>query len=204
MHQPHMTPRPQGKVGAARPPRPTGRLSLPGVLTQPIPAMDGSIGRKQLSHEIPLTAMTGPEDEVFFVTICCLPRGINQLAWPEVWRKIDDSLQHRESVGDMHVRLVLAMPDHLHGLFSFCGKKPMAKVIADFKSWVAKSTGVRWQRDFFDHRLRGLETASEKANYIRNNPVRAGLVSQCEDWPYHRVAISLTAHQPHMTPRPRG
>ena len=145
-----------------------------------------SIGRKRLPHEIPLDIQLGPEDEVFFITICCLPRGINQLAHTEVWRIIDESLRRRESVGDMYVRMVLAMPDHLHGMFSFCGKKPMAKVITDFKSWLAKSASVHWQRDFFDHRLRGSESASEKANYIRNNPVRAGLVSHFEDWPYQR------------------
>ena len=130
--------------------------------------------------------MAGPEDEVYFITICCLPRGINQLAQPVVWQMIDESLRHRESVGDMYVRLVLAMPDHLHGLFSFCGKKPMARVMADFKSWMAKSAGVHWQRDFFDHRLRGWESAAEKAKYIRNNPVRAGLAGQSGDWPYQR------------------
>ena len=168
-------------MGQARPLVPTGRSN-----SNRFAVMEGSIGRKQLPHEIPLTALTGSEDEVFFVTICCLPRGINQLAWLEVWRKIDDSFQHRESMGDIHARLLLAMPDHLHGLFSFPGKKPMAKVIADFKSWMAKSSGVRWQRGFFDHRLRGVESAAEKAKYIKSNPVRAGLVSQIEDWPYQR------------------
>ncbi|MCX6874254.1 MAG: hypothetical protein NTW21_10670 [Verrucomicrobia bacterium] len=148
--------------------------------------MDLSIGRKRLPHGVPGDARIGPEDEVLFITICGLPRGINQLACPEVWQTIDETLLHRERLGDMRVRLVLAMPDHLHGLFSFCGKKPMAKVMADFKSWVAKSSGVKWQRDFFEHRLRGVESAAEKANYIRNNPVRAGLVLRSEDWPYQR------------------
>ena len=62
----------------------------------------------------------------------------------------------------------------------------MTRVMADFKTWVAKSAEVKWQRDFFEHRMRGMESAAEKANYIRNNPVRAGLVSRPEDWPYQR------------------
>ena len=148
--------------------------------------MDPTIGRRHLPHTIPLDARIGAEDEVFFITICCLPRNINQLAQTEVWQTIDESLRHRERHGDLRVRLVLAMPDHLHGLFAFGGQKPLAKVIADFKSWVAKSAGVTWQRDFFDHRLRGLESATEKANYIRSNPIRAGLVSRSEDWPFQR------------------
>ena len=146
--------------------------------------MEPSVGRGRLPHEIPPGVEIGPEEEVFFVTICCVPRGMNQLAKPAVWALVHDSLIHREILGDLKIRLVLAMPDHLHGLFSFDGTKPMTRVMADFKSWVAKGSGVNWQRDFFDHRLRGWESAVEKAKYIRNNPVRAGLVSRAEDWPY--------------------
>ena len=145
-----------------------------------------SIGRKRLLHGVPDGASSSPEDEVFFITICCLPRGENQLAEDPVWKQIEETLRHREASGDIHVRLMLAMPDHLHGLFSFPSHKPPTKVISDFKSWIAKSCGVKWQRDFFDHRLRGWESAMEKAIYIRQNPVRAGLVERSEEWPYQR------------------
>ncbi len=139
------------------------------------------IGRKRLLHEVPEGASDSPEEEVFFITICCLPRGENQLAGDRVWRVIDETLRHREAEGLLGIRLVLAMPDHLHGLMSFSGKKPMARVIAGFKEWVAKQAGVKWQRDFFDHRLRSWESAAEKAAYIRGNPVRAGLVQRTGD-----------------------
>ena len=152
--------------------------------------MDSDIGRKRLSHDIPMNVRIGPEEEVFFITICCHPRGINQLACADVWQSMDESLAYREHLGELRVKLVLVMPDHLHGLFSFCGTKPMKRVMADFKTWVAKTCGVRWQRDFFEHRLRGWESAYEKANYIRNNPVRATLVSRTEDWPYQREGQS--------------
>jgi hypothetical protein len=39
-----------------------------------------------------------------------------------------------------------------------------------------------WQREFFDHVLRSAESYSEKWNYVRNNPVRAGLVSTADEW----------------------
>jgi REP element-mobilizing transposase RayT len=41
-----------------------------------------------------------------------------------------------------------------------------------------------WQPGFFDHILRNDESYSEKCEYVRENPVRAGLVQQAEDWPY--------------------
>jgi putative transposase len=98
---------------------------------------------------------------------------------------MDDTLRHRESIGEIQVRMVLAMPDHLHGLFSFPSGS-MKKHISLIKEWMAKKTGVRWQRDFFDHRIRSWESGAEKAKYIRQNPVRAGLVACPEDWPFQR------------------
>jgi REP element-mobilizing transposase RayT len=80
------------------------------------------------------------------------------------------------------------MPDHLHCL--------VAPHVIDFKfdNWVTywksqltKSHAHpdwRWQTDEFRHRLRNGESYTEKWNYVRNNPVRHGLVESAEDWPY--------------------
>jgi REP element-mobilizing transposase RayT len=144
------------------------------------------VGRKTLSHDVPPTIVPNPEGDVFFITINTLPRGTNQLAAPEVWESIIETIRIREANHDFRCPLLLAMPDHLHGLFEFPGEKTMKNAIASFKSWLAKTEGIRWQRDFFDHRLRNLESAIEKAHYIRMNPVRAGLVERTEDWPYQR------------------
>ena len=43
-----------------------------------------------------------------------------------------------------------------------------------------------WQPGFFDHILRTDESYGEKWNYVRNNPVRAGLVKNAGDWPIPR------------------
>ena len=40
-----------------------------------------------------------------------------------------------------------------------------------------------WQKEFFDHVLRSDESYESKWLYVRENPVRAGLVSSAEDWP---------------------
>jgi putative transposase len=145
-----------------------------------------NIGRKHLPHSGGPIFSGNPEGEVYFITICCIPRGVNQLALPGIWQAIEETLSIRESRHDLKCRLALAMPDHFHALMSFPGSMQMTKVISDYKSWLAKQYGIQWQRDFFDHRLRGIESAAEKANYIRMNPVRAGLVANPEDWPYQR------------------
>jgi len=77
------------------------------------------------------------------------------------------------------------MPDHLHFLVSFPDNGlRMRTIVSKWKEWTAKSLAIRWQRDFFEHRLRRDESARQKADYILFNPVRAGLVSNPEDWPF--------------------
>ncbi|MFL6515547.1 MAG: hypothetical protein ACJ8M1_11055 [Chthoniobacterales bacterium] len=47
--------------------------------------------------------------------------------------------------------------------------------------------GVSWQEGFFDHRLRNDEQGeqlSAKLNYIRQNPVAAGLCANAASWPW--------------------
>jgi putative transposase len=41
-----------------------------------------------------------------------------------------------------------------------------------------------WQKGFFDHLLRSEESAAEKWEYVRDNPVRAGLVVDVNDWEF--------------------
>ena len=60
----------------------------------------------------------------------------------------------------------------------------MEKIIRDWKRFIAKQAGVTWQHGFFDHRLRNDESYGQKAEYIRQNPVRAGLVKAAGDWPF--------------------
>ena len=48
----------------------------------------------------------------------------------------------------------------------------------------ARNAGIVWQSGFFDHRLRGDESRNEKISYIRQNPVRKGLVTEPEAWPH--------------------
>jgi REP element-mobilizing transposase RayT len=144
------------------------------------------IGRKRLPHDVPQTIAPNPEGEIYFITICTAPRGLNQLASHEIWHALDETITNRESAGDLHCTIALAMPDHFHGLLAFPGTKSMRQVVSAIKSWMASKHGIRWQRDFFDHRLRNVESTAEKAHYIRMNPVRAGLVANPQDWPYQR------------------
>jgi hypothetical protein len=48
----------------------------------------------------------------------------------------------------------------------------------------AAATTPLWQREFFDHILRSDESYAQKWEYVRENPMRVGLVSDPDDWPF--------------------
>ena len=158
--------------------RKASRARPPGAPQQP--------QRKKLYHDIPLRLR--PEDEIFFITICCKRRPRNQLCRPKVALAIFASVEFRNRNRFWYAHFICLMPDHLHALISFLYKTPIAKIIADWKRYLATKLKINWRRDFFDHRLRKEESYREKEDYIRANPVRAGLMREGEEWPYFWTA----------------
>jgi len=139
--------------------------------------------RKLLPHEIPL--WIDHTNELYFLTVCCEQRGKNQLAVEAVAVPLLETVAYRNERSIWFARLVLLMPDHVHFLVSFPDNgRRMQTTVSKWKEWTAKKLKIRLQRDFFEHRLRRDESAQEKADYILFNPVRAGLVSKPEDWPF--------------------
>jgi REP element-mobilizing transposase RayT len=95
------------------------------------------------------------------------------------------------------------MPDHVHLLLT---------PLRDEKGWpyalplvlkllkgasarsvnkLEDSSGPLWQEESFDHVLRSQESFKEKLEYLRQNPVRRGLVSRPED--YKWLLVESTA-----------
>ena len=60
----------------------------------------------------------------------------------------------------------------------------MNRVLGDWKRYLATQFGVSWQRDYFDHRIRSEQAHQSTWYYIRENPVRAGLVETYDQWPH--------------------
>ena len=65
-----------------------------------------------------------------------------------------------------NVNLLLLMPDHLHALIGIDGRDSLSQLIRDYKRITAKIKGIKWQRNFFDHRLSHDESLTEKFAYI--------------------------------------
>lgn len=86
------------------------------------------------------------------------------------------------------------MPNHVHVLFEM-GTVPMAKVVQSWKGASARAanlvlgrSGAFWQQDYWDTFMRDVEHEERTVRYIRNNPVKAGLVSEWTEWPWTYVA----------------
>ncbi len=93
------------------------------------------------------------------------------------------------------------MPDHVH-LFVRFGPDSISLSMwqKSFKNTISKTLRIanfaapHWEKGFFDHVMRSRESYDEKWKYVRENPVRAGLVRSAEEYPYggeiFRLSIS--------------
>jgi putative transposase len=121
---------------------------------------------------------------IVFVTVCTKDR--------EPWLATDAN--HRNLVDAWTaaeawlVGRYMIMPDHLH-LFAAPGAMGLG-----LDNWVrywkrqfrqkCNDASQDWQDNHRDTRLRSWEDYDSKWEYVRLNPVRAGLVERSEDWPY--------------------
>ena len=126
---------------------------------------------------------------IYFVTACTAGRR-PLLASADVHRAIISFAENGPDLGAWIGGYVL-MPDHLHAFVSLDDEQlTLAAWMKSLKHAVAKTLRARgvsmpvWQKGFFDRLLRSEESAGQKWHYMRENPVRAGLVQQWEDWPY--------------------
>ena len=138
------------------------------------------VQRKQLPHNIPDWV---PDNAIYFITINSKEHDKNVLANNTVANIIKDSFKFKQDCGELYVYFLLIMPDHLHCLISF-ETKEIRPLISNMKSFMAKKANIKWQRDFFEHRIRDNVSFAEKLDYIRNNPVRKGLTLSLDEWPY--------------------
>ena len=75
------------------------------------------------------------------------------------------------------------MPDHMHLIVTVSGDAVLGGWVKALKAFVGNRE-LGWQEGFFDHVLRSDESRAEKWEYIRMNPVRAGLVDHADNWSY--------------------
>jgi putative transposase len=140
--------------------------------------------RKWLRHTRPSWV---DESDPVFITFVGKIRRVNQFASPECWKSIVDTIDYLEKQKICIPMLLLAMPDHIHMLIMVSSNVGIRKFILKFKRVCGYGRGIQWQRGAFDHRIRNKDSYVEKWEYILLNPVRAGLVTHQDFWPYVKI-----------------
>jgi hypothetical protein len=115
---------------------------------------------------------------------------VSYLTEPAVARMVIEAVAHRHG-RTWNVLEYVLMPSHLHLFFEVLDGG-LKRGLEDFKRW----TGHRgmellrnaverfWQDEWFDHWSRSDEQDERIREYIRQNPVKAGLVKEYGNWPY--------------------
>jgi REP element-mobilizing transposase RayT len=132
---------------------------------------------------------------LFFITFCTFHRArIEPLNLAhEAFRTY--ALRGRDEF-NIAVGRYVVMPDHVH-LFVRGGPDfELAKWVNGLKRAMSvalerKTSTPLWQPGFFDHVMRSDESYAQKWDYVRNNPVRHGLVTASDAWPYQGEVVRI-------------
>ena len=126
-------------------------------------------------------------DRFFFVS-CRLARHCEPLNEDEFEKLARVIRLRRERHGFLLTAWVL-MPDHWHAIIYPRHPLTISRVMEAIKvgstlriNGARRRKGRLWQPRFFDHAIRTVKEYGEKVEYIHQNPVRAGLVEQPEQW----------------------
>ncbi|MEZ4829626.1 MAG: transposase [Bacteroidia bacterium] len=105
---------------------------------------------------------------------------------------VRDSLHFMESqMKSCEILAYCIMPNHVHLIIREI--QPVLHVVMkSHKQFTARQANVLlgrtgnyfWQKESYDHIIRNEEELEHHILYVLNNPVKAGLVTHWEDWPY--------------------
>jgi REP element-mobilizing transposase RayT len=139
------------------------------------------------------------ENPLYFLT-CCTAHRRPLLANPSSASVLTAALANSRQFHGWSVGRYVVMPDHVHFFARpIPDAKPLNDFIRDWKKWTSRelakislTAAPLWQSEFFDHVLRSADSYSEKWEYVRQNPVRAGLAENPAAWPYTGECESLS------------
>jgi REP-associated tyrosine transposase len=139
---------------------------------------------------------TYSDSPIYFVTLVAYARK-SLFANPDMHTAFVGFANRASDYGVGVGRYVL-MPDHIHLFVGFAPDSiALSKWIKSLKNALSKHVNLRgrpsphWQKGFFDHVLRSDESYDRKWEYVSQNPVRAGLVSDSSDWQFRGEICDL-------------
>jgi REP element-mobilizing transposase RayT len=149
--------------------------------------------RKRLAHGVSSAVTDHP---IVFLTVCTQRRipwladDVLHQTIRSVWEKAKAWLVGRYTIMPNHVHLFAGWNDSSIELDAWV-QYWKSQLTKSLNAHGIRSNNHRWQSDHWDTRLRSSGAYAEKWDYVRNNPVRRGLVGDPEDWPYQGVIFDL-------------
>ena len=129
------------------------------------------------------------QEVVYFLTFCVAQRR-KVLANEPAFAAFQEALVR---LTKWNVIAAVLMPDHVYLLIAPNDREEaVGNASGAIKRWMRQELKAdwQWQPGSFDRLLRSDESAEEKWQYIRENPVRARFVANWQDWPY-RIGFEL-------------
>ena len=120
-------------------------------------------------------------------------------------RLLIDTIFHYRGEEKFLVHEFIVMPNHFHALLTPTGitlERAMQFIKGGFSYRVKKELGSNmeiWERGYVDHRIRDSIDYAHHVEYIRQNPVKAHLVTSARDYLYSSALGGLD-----LDPRPQG
>jgi len=126
-----------------------------------------------------------PQRETIYLVTVCVEGRRKTLDNPEAWGACRSAWKRLDR---WNVWCAVAMPDHLHFIVAPFQRREesLSAFLKWFKRWFNEEIEPdwKWMEGGFDRLLRNNESVAGKWEYIRQNPVRAGLARTWEEWPY--------------------
>jgi len=90
-------------------------------------------------------------------------------------------------IGRVHyLHCAVVMPDHVHLILTPYDNVTIRYIVAAIKSISSRriKRPPLWQRESFDRIIRSSESLRTKYEYVADNPVRKGLVTNADEYPW--------------------
>jgi len=126
--------------------------------------------------------------QVHFLTFSCYHRRPSFLS-TNACATFVSALERVRQHYDLCVYGYVVMPEHVHLLVNEPELSNLAQAIKSLKQGVARTLALRaadsfWQARYYDFNVWSELKFVEKLRYIHRNPVKRGLVTRPEDWPW--------------------
>jgi REP element-mobilizing transposase RayT len=131
--------------------------------------------------------------------------GAMWLSRPEIANLVEGALLHFHGKR-YQLDAWVVMPNHVHVLLTTVAGRSLSEVVHSWKSFTGNRAnrmlgrvGPFWQPDYYDRFIRNESHFRQAIEYIKANPVNAGLCNVPENWPFGSARFRSAGFHPTLT-----